>query len=137
MDTIRRRENKVVSEMNHDLGGAPLRYCGEAMLKDDIVRSSMYDLSGAKFDIGPVDFAGYLESVDPSEDNIPIWRARAVFTVGKCDVQFWFEFDEKGSAIANSVKAFDRMVHDGILHTCFDYKPIPEDMGACKGGENE
>lgn len=113
------------------------RYAGEAMLKDDIVRISMYDLSGAKFTVGPVDFAGYLESADPSEDNVPTWRARAVFTVGDCDVQFWFEFDEKGSAIANSVKEFDRMVHDGILHRCFDYKPVPEDMGARKEGENE
>lgn len=113
------------------------RYSGEAMLKDDIVRSSMYDLSDAKFSVGPVDFAGYIESIDPHEDNIPIWRARAVFTVGGCDVQFWFKFDEKGSAISNSVKAFDREIHDGILSACFGYKPIPEDMGACKGGENE
>ena len=113
------------------------RYAGEAMLKDDIVRSSMYDLSDVKFDVGPVDFAGYIKPIDPSDDNVPTWRARAVFTVGDCEVQSWFEFDEKGSAIANSVKAFDRMVHDGILHKCFDYKPVPEDMGACKGGENE
>lgn len=105
MDGIRRRENKAVSEMEHDLVGSPKRYCGDAMITDDIVRHSKYELGFYDLHIGPVEWMG-------SDNGVDSWKAHVKFRYEAYDtvLSASFVFDERGSAIANSVKAFDRML---------------------------
>lgn len=85
-------------------------YCGEAMLKGDLVRLSKYDLLGLDFKVA-VYHVGWKE--DPHRDKVPVWKAYVEFMrddrTSSCG---FFMFDEAGSAIDNSVKSFDRMVEN-------------------------
>lgn len=98
-----------------------LRYCGDAMLKDDICRGSKFDLRGVEFDHG---------RVVPAEMSMPgssRWATTFRFRFPKSGnvKEFSIEFDEEGSAIANSVKAFDWAVHDMVARGDEDFLALP------------
>ena len=98
-----------------------LRYCGDAMLKDDICRGSKFDLRGVEFDHG---------RVVPAEMSMPgssRWATTFRFRFPKSGniKEFSIEFDEEGSAIANSVKAFDWAVHDMVARGDEDFLTLP------------
>lgn len=98
-----------------------LRYCGDAMLKDDICRGSKFDLRGVEFDHG---------RVVPAEMSMPgssRWATTFRFRFPKSGniKEFSIEFDEEGSAIANSVKAFDWAIHDMVARGDDDFLALP------------
>lgn len=93
------------------------RYCGEAMIKSDLIRLSKYDLLDYDFTVS-VDHVGWKEDpydpqYDPQRGKVPVWRVHVEFMrddrTSSCG---FFMFDEAGSAIDNSVKSFDRMVEN-------------------------
>ena len=98
-----------------------LRYCGDAMLKDDICRGSKFDLRGVKFDHGRVVPA---EGAEPGSSR---WATTFKFWFPKSGNihQFSIEFDEEGSAIANSVKAFDWAIQDAAARGDDDFLALP------------
>lgn len=79
------------------------RYCGDAMIKDDISRHSKYDLKGVDFKIPLVE---WVDNVDGHD----VWRAFVEFLIGGKLTESSFKFSEAGGAITNSAKAFDYMV---------------------------
>lgn len=79
------------------------RYAGDAMIKDDISRHSKYDLKGVDFSIPLVE---WVDNVDGHD----VWRAFVEFLIEGKLTDSSFKFSEAGSAITNSVKAFDYMV---------------------------
>lgn len=79
------------------------RYCGDAMIKDDIFRHSKYDLKGVDFSIPIVEWADKVNGHD-------VWLARVEFVIDGKMTESSFKFSEAGSAIVNSAKAFDDMV---------------------------
>ena len=89
------------------------RYCGEAMIKDDLVRLSKYDLCNLDFKVS-VDHVGWKDDPEDSQHGkVPVWRAHVEFMRDdRTSLCGFFMFDEAGSAIANSVKSFDRMVEN-------------------------
>lgn len=98
-----------VPAVEHDDAPMPdKRYCGEAMIKSDLVRLSKYDLRGLDFKVS-VYHVGWKD--DPHRGKIPVWKAYVEFLrddrTSSCG---FFMFNDAGSVIDNSVKAFDRMV---------------------------
>ncbi len=79
------------------------RYCGDAMIKDDICRHSKYDLKGVDFSIPLVEWVDKVDGHD-------VWRAFVEFSIEGKLTESSFKFSEAGSAIDNSVTAFDYMV---------------------------
>lgn len=79
------------------------RYSGDAMIKDDICRHSKYDLKGVDFSIPLVEWVDKVNGHD-------VWRAFVEFFIEGKLTESSFKFSEAGSAIDNSVKAFDYMV---------------------------
>ena len=97
-----------------------LRYCGDAMLKDDICRGSKFDLRGVKFDHGRVVPAEGAEPGSSRATTFKFWFPKS----GNIH-QFSIEFDEEGSAIANSVKAFDWAIQDAAARGDDDFLALP------------
>lgn len=79
------------------------RYAGDAMIKDDICRHSKYDLKGVDFSIPLVEWVDKVNGHD-------VWRAFVEFSIKGKLTESSFKFSEAGSAIDNSVTAFDYMV---------------------------
>lgn len=132
MDGIRRRENKVADELNQAMGGEK-RYCGDAMLADDIVRHSIYDLHGLDLHIQDIRCL-FMETDSDTGEAVDVWQYDAIVRYDGRKHFFTASFREDDHAISNSAAAFDRaleneftVVRDPLVRH-LELKSLPEAM---------
>ena len=123
--TIEAWNSDSATEKSEKPNPPEIRYCGDAMLKNDIFTHSKYDLKGIDFDHG---------AVVPSGSSLPgqtTWttdfrfRFPAVGNLNAREANITVEFTEDGSAIANSAKEFDRGIDRMRQEGSQDFLKIP------------
>lgn len=127
---VRRKENKVADELNQAMGGGK-RYCGDAMLADDIARHSIYDLHG--LDLRIQDIRHLFAEQDPDTgDIVDVWQYDVIVPYNGMKHFFTASFREDDHAISNSAAAFDSaldneltLVRDPLVRH-LELKSLPE-----------